>query len=336
MKSYRKSQCKLISGRTLLDFDAPWIIVRKAWRVRINWPGTHTMETCHSSLVGCNNICTHIFVTVTSNVLTFKVNQTCMIWLRQSMRKTSCKANVSMSQGSLGGLHLNPNGPPNPCERSGVHVRTLAHLRFSKGFKRNDQRGQSIQSNFIKPVVYARLAIERNAYLECLPLQGVDISWHIVPDWAEDQRLRRALTCPKPDPTATASLLCQVTFWSCSSSSLAARVAQLNHLTHRRAWPYAMLAMLLKKSWFTSSPYAEYMKQIKRCWEKYGQVMPSGSNAHCLQYTRQLLWMDMHSWADAQHRRQPKQKASYKLFESLHCDLRCWDQVLDSRKSDLS
>lgn len=182
----------------------------------------------------------------------------------------------------------------------------------------------------------ACLAIERNACLECLPLQGVDISWHIVPVWAEDQRLRRALTCPKPDPTATASLLCQVTFWSCSSSSLAARVAQLNHLTHRRAWPYAMLAMLLKKSWFTSSPYAEYMKQIKRCWEKYGQVMPSGSNAHCLQYTRQLLWMDMHSWADAQHRRQPKQKASYKLFESLRCDLRCWDQVLDSIKSHLS
>lgn len=115
--------------------------------------------------------------------------------------------------------------------------RACSYLGTLALLKRNGQCGQSTQNNLIKPVVFARLAIERNACLECLPLQGVDVSWHIVPDWAEDQWLHRALTCPKPDPTE--SLLCQVTFWSCSSSSLAL-VAQLNHLTHRRAWPYTL------------------------------------------------------------------------------------------------
>ena len=317
MKSYMKSECKLISGRTPLDFDASWITVMKAWRVRINWPGRHTIETCHS-LVAI--ISAHTCVTVTSNVLTFTVNQTCMIWLHQSMRKTSCKANVSMSHGSLGGLPSQSQRTPQSLwkkRRACSYLGTLALL------KRNDQCGQSIQNNLIKPVVYARLAIEKNACLACLSLQGVDISWHIVPVWAEDQRLHRALTCPKPDPTA--SLLCQVTFWSCSSSSLAL-VAQFNHLTHRRAWPYTLCWLCFWKSHGSRDHPTKNTtgnrKQIKTCCEKYGQVMPSGSNAHCLQYTRQLLWMDMHSWADAQHRRQPEQIASCKLFESLHCDLR--------------
>lgn len=110
---------------------------------------------------------------------------------------------------------------------------------------------------------WTRLAIERNACLECLPLPGVDISWHIVPVWAEDQRQHGALTCPKPDPTA--SLLCQVTFWSCSSSSLAL-VAQFNHLTHRRAWPYTLCWLCFWKS------HGSRVHPTKNTWNKSKHV----------------------------------------------------------------
>lgn len=236
--------------------------------------------------------------------------------------------------GILGGLLSQSQRTPKSLwkkRRACSYLGTLALL------KRNDQCGQSMQNNLIKPVVYARLAIERNACLACLPLQGVDISWHIVPVWAEDQWLHRALTCPKPDPTA--SLLCQVTFWSCSSSSLAL-VVQFNHLTHRRARPCTLCWLCFWKS------HGSRVHPTKNTWNKSKHVAKNMDKSCHLDLTPSACsipgnccgWICIHELMRNIEDNLSRKHLAICLSHSIGIwDVEiCRDQILDSRKSHLS